>query len=244
MAGGNTAAMHIVHFSGRIAGKRSRCAAAGRSMIVAGCAGPLLPVQFAPAALPATQGGRIESMKKSTEKSVTWSNLRCSLNDLDRPALIDLIRDLYTVSVDNQAFLHARFFQGEEGLEFYRALINRWVCPDFSRNQEISVARATKAVADYRQAAGHPEGLAELAVFYCESCKSHLSCCGMNDADYFNALADMFEQALQAIVTLDPAQQDVLVERLERVRHEGRNWGWGVGDEMNDLMAKYGLAGK
>ena len=81
-------------------------------------------------------------------------------------------------------------------------------------------------------------------MFYCESCKSHLSCCGMNDADYFNALADMFEQALQAIVTLDPAQQDVLVERLERVRHEGRNWGWGVGDEMNDLVAKYGLAGK
>ena len=146
--------------------------------------------------------------------------------------------------MDNQAFLHARFFQGEEGLEFYRALINRWVCPDFSRNQEISVARATKAVADYRQAAGHPEGLAELAVFYCESCKSLLICCGMNDADYFNALADMFEQALQAIVTLDPAQQDVLVERLERVRHEGRNWGWGVGDEMNDLVAKYGLAGK
>ena len=160
-------------------------------------------------------------MKKSTEKSATWSNLRCSLNDLDRPALLDLIRDLYTVSVDNQAFLHARLFPGEDGL-----------------------ARATKAVADYRQAAGHPEGLAELAVFYCESCKSHLSCCGMNDADYFNALADMFEQALQAIVTLDPEQQDVFVERLERVRHEGRNWGWGVGDEMNDLVAKYGLAGK
>ena len=35
-----------------------------------------------------------------------------------------------------------------------------------------------------------------------------------------------------------------MVERLERVRHEGRNWGWGVGDEMNDLVAKYGLAGK
>ena len=95
MAGGNTAAMHIVHFSGRIAGKRSRCAAAGRSMIVAGCAGPLLPVRFDPATLPATRGGRIESMKKSTEKSAIWSNLRCSLNDLDRPALLDLIRDLY-----------------------------------------------------------------------------------------------------------------------------------------------------
>ena len=164
MVGGTTAELHIVHFSGRIAGKRSRCAAAGRSMIMAGCAGPLLRVRLDAATLPATRGGRIESMKKSTEKSATWSNLRCSLNDLDRPALLDLIRDLYTVSVDNQAFLHARFFQGEEGLVHYRAMIERWVCPDFSRNQEISVARATKAVADYRQAAGHPEGLAELAV--------------------------------------------------------------------------------
>ena len=178
MAGGNTATLHIVHFSGRIVGKRLRCGAAGRSMIMAGCAGPLLRVRLDAATLPATRGGRIESMKKSTEKSATWSNLRCSLNDLDRPALIDLIRDIYTVSVDNQAFLHARFFQGEEGLEFYRALINRWVCPDFSRNQEISVARATKAVADYRHAAGHSEGLAELVVFYCESCKNLLSCCG------------------------------------------------------------------
>ena len=164
MVGGTTAELHIVHFSGRIAGKRSRCAAAGWSMILAGCAGPLLPVRFDPATLPATQGGRVEFMKKFNEKSATWSNLRCSLDDLDRPALLDLIKDLYTVSVDNQAYIHARFFPGEEGLELYRAMINRWVCPDFSRNQEVSVARAMKAVADYRQAAGHPEGLAELAV--------------------------------------------------------------------------------
>ena len=34
------------------------------------------------------------------------------------------------------------------------------------------------------------------------------------------------------------------VERLERIRREGHSCGWGVGDEMNDLMAKYGLAGK
>jgi len=51
----------------------------------------------------------------------------------------------------------------------------------------------------------------------------------------------MFEQALKAIVALEPGRQDAFVERLERVRHEGHNWGWGVGDDMDDLMAKYGF---
>ncbi|HEX9778813.1 MAG TPA: hypothetical protein VGA63_11750 [Geopsychrobacteraceae bacterium] len=32
------------------------------------------------------------------------------------------------------------------------------------------------------------------------------------------------------------------VERLERGQHEGYNWGWGVGDDMDNLMAEYGFA--
>jgi hypothetical protein len=52
----------------------------------------------------------------------------------------------------------------------------------------------------------------------------------------------MFEQALKAIVTLEPSQQDAFVGRLERVRREGHNWGRGVGDDMDDLMAEYGFS--
>ncbi|WP_201765147.1 hypothetical protein [Acidithiobacillus caldus] len=64
----------------------------------------------------------------------------------------------------------------------------------------------------------------------------------MDDEAYFNALVRMFEQALKAVVALESSQQDAFVERLERVRHEGHNWGWGVGDDMDDLMAEYGFA--
>ncbi|WP_197463629.1 hypothetical protein [Desulfuromonas sp. DDH964] len=59
---------------------------------------------------------------------------------------------------------------------------------------------------------------------------------GRFDAGYFNALVRMFEQALES------SQQDAFVERLERVRSESHNWGWGVGDDMGDLMAEYGFA--
>lgn len=178
---------------------------------------------------------------KGCKKKSTWSDLKRQLAELDRPALLALIQDLYAASKNNQAFLHARFAMGDEILEPYKAAIDRWVCPDVMRNQEISVARAKKAISDYKKAIGRPEGVAELTVFYCESCMNLLVCCGMDDEGYFNALMRMFEQALKAIVTLEPSQQGAFVERLERVRREGHNRGWGVGDDMDDLMAEYGF---
>jgi hypothetical protein len=172
----------------------------------------------------------------------TWSDLKRQLADLDRRALLGLIQDLYTASKSNQAFLHARFALGEDVLDPYKATIDRWVCPDVMRNQDISVAKAKKAISEYKKASGCPEGLAELTVFYCESCMNLLSYCGMDDEGYFNALVRMFEQALKTVVALEPSRQEAFVERLERVRREGHNWGWGVGDDMDDLMAEYEFA--
>lgn len=79
-------------------------------------------------------------------------------------------------------------------------------------------------------------------MFCCESCLNLLGYSGMDDEGHFNALVRMFEQALKAIVGLEPCHQNAIVKRLERVRREGHNWGWGVGDEMDDLMAEYGFA--
>ena len=180
-------------------------------------------------------------MKKSNKEKPTWGDLKHRLTDLDRAALLDLIQDLYAASKNNQAFLHARFTLGEDVLEPYKATIDRWVCPDVMRNQDISVAKAKKAISDYKKAIGQPEGMTELKVFYCESCMNLLGYCGMNDEGYMNALLRMFEQALKATVALEQDQQVSFVERLERVRRESRNWGWGVGDEMDDLMAEYGF---
>lgn len=71
-----------------------------------------------------------------------------------------------------------------------------------------------------------------------------LGYCSMDDEGTFNALVRMFEQALKAIATLEPNQQGAYVERLERIRREGHNRGRGVGDDMDDLMAEHGFAGK
>ncbi len=176
------------------------------------------------------------------KKKPTWTDLKRQLADLDRPALLAVIQDLYAASKSNQSFLHARFAMAEDVLEPYKATIDRWVCPDVMRNQDISVAKAKKAISDYKKAIGRPEGLAELAVFYCESCMNLLGYCVIEDEGYFNALVQMFEQALKAITALEPDQQEYFVERLECIRSKGHSWGWGVGDGMDDLMSEYGIA--
>ena len=178
-----------------------------------------------------------KSRKKKREP--TWTDLKRSLDGLDRNGLTGLIHDLYAADTDNRVFLHARFGLGDDVLKPYKATISRWVCPDF--NQAISVAKAKKAISDYRKAIGHPEGLAELMVFFCEECTALLCCCGVDDEGYFDALVRMFEQALKAIGKVDSVLQKSFVERIERVRQPAHNYGYGVGDDMDDLMVEYGF---
>jgi hypothetical protein len=180
---------------------------------------------------------------KVTRKSSapTWSDVKGKLADFDRAGLVGLVQDLYAASKDNQAFLNARLGIGEDPLKPYKATISRWVCPDVMRNQDISVAKAKKAIADYKKAIGRPEGLADLSVYYCEEVFTFLGYCGMDDEGYYTALVRMFEQALTATVALPKPQRDEFLARLEDVRVAGQGYGWGVGDDFNWLWQKAGL---
>jgi hypothetical protein len=40
--------------------------------------------------------------------------------------------------------------------------------PGHNEKQPVSDLKAKKAVADYKKAIGHPEGIADLVIFYCE----------------------------------------------------------------------------
>lgn len=173
----------------------------------------------------------------------SWSDVKAKLADFDRQGLIGLVQDLYAASKDNQAFLHARFALGGDVLKLYKATIDRWLWPDVFKNQDTSVAKAKKAISDYRKAIGQPEGLAELMVFYCERAAGFSNDVGLQDEGYFIALVRMFGQALK---TIEALRHDCrpLMARLDSVRHISHNFGYGVGDDMDDLLAGYGLDGR
>ena len=153
--------------------------------------------------------------------------------------MLGLVQDLYAAHKDNQTFLHARLGVGEEVLEPYKQTIDRWLWPDVLRNQDTSVAKAKQAISNYKKAVGEPAGLAVLMVFYCEQASGFASDVGYQDESYFNALVCMFEEALMIATTLPASGRDALVARLDRVRTISHRCGYGVGDDMDSILAKY-----
>jgi len=173
--------------------------------------------------------------------SPTWIDVKAALQTFDRAGLLGLLQDLYAGSKDNQAFLHARLSLGHDQLKPYKTMISSWICPDLMRNQPVSVSKAKKAIAAYKKAIGHPEGLAELSIFYCEEAFSFLESCGMEDEGYFLALIRMYDQALKYVSNLPVASRAGYIERIDKLRSRGRHVGWGVQDELNSLWYAFGL---
>jgi hypothetical protein len=169
-----------------------------------------------------------------------WSDVKPHLADLDRAQLLNLVAELYAVSRDNRAFLAARFDVGEDPLSAYKKTILRGICPDIFDRKDVSIAKAKKAITDYRKAAGKPKGLAELMVFYCEQANMYATAY-IEDEAYFNSIVSVFEDALRMTGKLDEAARPPLLERLGAVRLRCLGFGWGVGDAMNDLWGQWGL---
>jgi hypothetical protein len=99
--------------------------------------------------------------------------------------------------------------------------------------------KAKQAISSYRKAVGDLAGLAELMVFYCECAAGFCSDVGYQDDGYFDALVRMFDQALRLIAQLSASDRNPLIARLDRVRIISHNFGYGVGDDMDSLLAKY-----
>ena len=100
-------------------------------------------------------------MPSKTRTDPSWSDVKAKLVHLDRAGLVGLLGDLHNLSRDNEAFLNSRLGLGADPLAPYKTTIARWIYPDLSRNQDISVTKAKKAIVDYRKAIGMPEGVAE-----------------------------------------------------------------------------------
>jgi hypothetical protein len=169
----------------------------------------------------------------------TWTDVKAKLASFDQKGLLGLIQDLYAAHQENQAFLHTRLGLGEDLLKPYKETIDRWLWPDLFRNQDTSVAKAKQAISHYKKAISEPAGLAELMVFYCERAAGFCSALGYDDESYFDAFVRMFEQAVTTADALPGGSREDLMARLDRVREVSHQFGYGVGDDLDFVFAKY-----
>jgi hypothetical protein len=178
---------------------------------------------------------RFVAVVRSRNASPTWGDVRAALLDFDRAGLRGLVQDLYTASKDNQAFLHARLGLGHDQLQPFKASISNWICPDVMKNQPVSVAKAKKAIADYKKAIGRPDGMTELSIFYCEEAFGFLESCNMEDESYFAALVGMYGRSLEFVLSLPAAERPTYLQRLNKLRSRANHIGWTVEEEFNSL---------
>ena len=176
--------------------------------------------------------------RRQPRSQPAWTDVKTKLAGFDRLGLLGMIQDLYAPNKDKRTLQHARCGLGPDVLAPYKEALDRWLWPDVLRKQDASVVKAKHAISNYRKAVGKPAGLAELMVFYCERAAGFCNDIGYQDDGYFDALLSMFEQALKAIAQLPTSDRNALMARLDRVRVISHNFGYGVGDDMDSLLAQ------
>lgn len=176
-------------------------------------------------------------MKKAANPS--WADIKKQLSGFERAELVALVQDLYAVSKENQAFLHARFCLGDDLLKPYKRTVDRWICPDLSKGQDVSVSKAKKAIADHKKAVGRPDALSELMVFYCERAAAFCANLSFEDDSFFIALVRMYAQALRLSAGLSQNERQRFMVRLGEVCEVCKTLGYGVSDEMEVLLSEY-----
>ena len=171
-------------------------------------------------------------MKKVNKAGASWSDVKNKVTKLDAPQLVNLVADLYRLSKENQAFLHARLAVAQDPLEFYKKIIDECMYPDVHKNKPIQIAKAKKAISDYSKAVGDALGEAELMTFFVEQGNALTIDYGDIDEGFYAALNLMYRRALDKVCSLPDASQDAFKVRLEAIMRSSAHIGWGYHDEL------------
>src|SRR5665811_630078 len=102
-------------------------------------------------------------MKNATKKQGGWSAIRQQLATWDKPALLNLVKDLYEVADENRDFIHARSKTGEDSVEAFETYRGKIVEQFFPARGDgkLKLGEARKAIRDYQKATGSLPGTAE-----------------------------------------------------------------------------------
>lgn len=167
----------------------------------------------------------------------TWSTVKSAVANLSRDELLGLVAELYRLSKQNQAFLHARFADAEATMEDCKKIIAECLYPDALRDRPLQVAKAKKAVADFCKAVADPVAHADLMLFFVEQGNAFTVDYGDIDAGFYNALLTMGRRAVQTICGLPRELQEPFRERLAEIVRLSSGIGWGYHDELSHIYA-------
>ena len=169
----------------------------------------------------------------------SWRDIRSVLNNTSHKDMLGLVSDLYKLRKENQSFLHARYVKDASTLIPYLETIEHYISPIEPWKNPVKISLARKAISDYRKAAGDPEGLAELMLYYVE--------CGVNftfdfgdiDEAFYSSLVRMFSDGLKMLGQCNSDVVNKLLPRFKDTVHSASDMGWGLYEELRDCLEIY-----
>ena len=165
-------------------------------------------------------------------RSASWKDIQTVLAQQSAPELLQLIQDVYALRPENKDFIHARVLSTAETLQPYKAIIQQSLYPDGTYDEPIQLARARKAISDYKKATKNARGTLELMVYYVECGTQCTVDFGDIDAWFYESLASMFRQVTQTLQKSDHDTIGHFLPRLEAIVHQARGIGWGYYDDL------------
>lgn len=167
-----------------------------------------------------------------------WKAIRAKLEKSSQRDLVGLIKEFYELNAQNKLFLDTRFSNQNAGLEKYKLIIEKNICPSEPWKKDVSLSTGRKAISDYKRALGDPEGLIELMIYYCE--------CGVNftlefgdiDEGFYMSIESMYESALK-LLQKHKEYKDAFFTRVEDIVHRTQGMGWGFHDTLEETFQEY-----
>jgi hypothetical protein len=175
-------------------------------------------------------------------KAPTWTRIKKELTGYDSSDLLEVIKSLYDLSKQNQAFLMGLVDQ-EASLEALKAPVIKAIAKAFNPPRgfpSFKPAEAKKAVQQFAKLAPKHEAI-EMMLLFVQSGIQATTQYGDIDEAFYISLEDMWESALDLILQY----QGVLgilqyqLPKLKRILATAQGFGWGFTDQMNDVFALF-----
>ncbi len=178
-------------------------------------------------------------MAEKMTSAHSWKDIRAVLSKADNKDVLKLVGELYALRKENLEFLHARYLKDDRALGPYKETIAQSISPAEPWKTLVKISQARKAISDYRKAAGDPENLADLMLFYVECGVTYIQEWEDADEAFYSSLVSVFTDGMEMLDRCDQNAIRRLLPRFEEAVQSTAEMIWSFHDSLCDIFEIY-----
>ena len=158
---------------------------------------------------------------------------------MDNKDVLKLVGELYALRKENQDFLHARYLKDDRALVPYKEAIAQSISPAEPWTTPVKISQDRKAISDYRKAAGDPENLADLMLFYIECGVTYIKEWEDADETFYSSLVSVFTDGMEMLDRCDQNAIRRLLPRFEEAVQSTAEMIWSFHERLCEIFETY-----